>query len=87
MYVPFVVILHPKTYLLSDYEKESIFINSNFDGNGTYNQCVSTRCAGQKNRRKMGQGVPVERDSQSPEGGVQESVWHHTCGRFIYSQK
>ena len=46
-----------------------------------------TGCAGQKDRRKMGQGVLVERDSQSPEGGVQESVWHHTCGRPIYPQK
>ena len=85
MYVPFVVILHPKTYSPSDYEKEIVFINSNFDGN--YNQCVGTECAGQKDRRKMGQGIPVERDSQSPEGGVQESVWHHSCWRPIYAQE
>ena len=53
-----------------------IFINY-FYGNGTYNTCFGTGDAGHKARRKMGQGVPVERDRQPPEGEVQESVWYH----------
>ncbi|MDY3062595.1 MAG: hypothetical protein SOW56_01005 [Bacteroidaceae bacterium] len=37
-----------------DYDEECIYIISNFDGNGTYNQCVGTGCAWQNDRGKMG---------------------------------
>ena len=44
----FFVILHPEPYSPSDYETEIVFINSIFDSNGNYNQCVGTESAGRE---------------------------------------
>ena len=44
----FFVILQPEPYSPSDYETEIVFINSIFDSNGNYNQCVGTESAGRE---------------------------------------